>query len=75
MDAYELQPLLPIPQPIVEVLQAHQLAHEFHQEVAQREAFDAYCDWYYAIAAQHQQELTKMRGDFNLLGWFYRGRK
>ncbi len=73
MDSYELRPLLPIPHPIVEVLQAHQLSHEFYREVRHREALDAYCAWYDAIAAEHQRELTKMHQDFNLLGWFYRG--
>jgi hypothetical protein len=61
-------------QPAAEIFQAYQVTHEFYQEAQYREAFQQHCQWYYETAQSHQQELEKMRGDFNLLGWFL-GRK
>ena len=53
----------------VEIFQLHQMAQEFRCEVEERERFDAYCEWYYATAARHQQELAQMRKEFDLRGW------
>ncbi|MBW4520235.1 MAG: hypothetical protein KME16_11110 [Scytolyngbya sp. HA4215-MV1] len=64
--------ILPLPQASAEVLEAHQLAQDFRREVYHREALEQYCQWYYATAKKHQQELVRMRSDFNFLNWFYR---
>jgi hypothetical protein len=63
----------PAPDPIPEVLMAHELTRQFHREVECREAFDHYCGWYRATAEQHRQEFQKLQGDINLFGWFCRG--
>lgn len=65
----------PVPQPVPEALVIYDLTRQFYRELEQREEFDRYCQWYRATAAQHQQELEKMRGDINLLGWFDRRRR
>lgn len=57
-------------QPAAEILKAHQLTREFHQEVEYREDFNQYCQWYYETAERHHRELEKMRKDINILGWF-----
>lgn len=57
-------------QPAADVFQAYQVTHEFHQEVQYREAVQQHCQWYRETAQRHQQEIRRMRGDFNLLGWF-----
>ncbi len=61
-------------QPAADVLKAHQLTREFHQEVEYREEFAQYCHWYYQTANSHRQELEKMRGDINIFGWFLGGK-
>lgn len=61
-------------QPAAEILKAHQLTREFHQEVEYREDFNQYCQWYYETAERHRQELEKMRGDINIFGWFSGGK-
>lgn len=67
------QHIIPIPQPEVEeIFEVYQATHEFYREAEQREALEQYCQWYYQMAEQHRQELEHMRGDVNLLGWFYR---
>jgi hypothetical protein len=72
--AHELQWLNPgSPEPAHIVLEAHQLTRQFYAEVQYREEFDQYCAWYEATAAKHRQELHRMKTDWNLLGWFYRG--
>ncbi|AFY64736.1 hypothetical protein [Geitlerinema sp. PCC 7407] len=53
-----------------EAFSVTQTTLEFYQEVQYREAHGRYCSWYAAIAHAHQQELIKMRGEPNLLGWF-----
>jgi hypothetical protein len=62
----------PTAQPLPEVLEAHDLTRRFHREVEQRQEFDRYCQWYRATAARNRQELQKMQGDVNMLGWFNR---
>lgn len=64
----------PPPGEIIEALEATTTTREFYQEVEYREDFDRYCQWYYETADRHRQEMQKMLGDFNLLGWFWRGR-
>lgn len=53
----------------LELLEAAQLTHDFYQEVRDRQDFEAYCQWYYDLAAQHRRELESMRNDINILGW------
>ncbi len=62
------------PQSAADILQVYQVTSEFYQEVKYREEFEQYCQWYTETAERHQQELQKMRGDFNLFSWFCRGR-
>jgi hypothetical protein len=71
--SHDLRWLAPTPpEPDYEVLEAHQYTRQFYQEVQHRQEFERYCQWYYATAAQHQQDHTKLKHDFNFLGWFYR---
>lgn len=63
--------IIPAPQPeIEESFAAYQATSQFYQEVHSRSEFKRYCDWYYATAAAHRQELQQMRGEFNLFSWF-----
>lgn len=65
------QRIVPLPQAEAEeILIVHQLSFEFYDEVRYREDFEAHCQWYQRVAAQHQRELEAMRNDINLLGWF-----
>ena len=72
--ANEMHWLNPISPVTVEILAAQQVTREFYHEVRYREEFEYHCQWYYTLAAQHQQELAKMRHDLNILGWFVRRR-
>jgi hypothetical protein len=70
-----LQRIIPMPQPdVAEIFRVYQATHDFYREVEQREALEEYCQWYYQVAEQHQQELEAMRGDINVLGWFCRSK-
>ena len=55
---------------VTEICQVYQTTQEFYQEVKYREDFKNYCQWYYAVAEQHQKELQKMRSDINIFGFF-----
>lgn len=57
------------------LFQVYQITHQFYEEVRQREELERYSRWYEATAQAHQQELSRMQRDINLLGWFYRGRR
>lgn len=46
--------------------------YQFYREVENRCEFESYCAWYYQTAAQHRQELEKMRGELNIFQWFRR---
>jgi hypothetical protein len=71
---HDLRWIAPIPpEPDQGVLAAHVLTRQFYQELECRHAFEQHCQWYYATAKQHRQELQHLQRDFNLLGWFYRG--
>ncbi len=64
---------LPLPYPNVsEAIATYHVTRCFYREVAQRQEFEQYCQWYYETAAKHQQELEKMQRDINILGWFIR---
>ncbi|MBD2293697.1 hypothetical protein H6G06_09390 [Anabaena sphaerica FACHB-251] len=69
----ELPYIVPSSQPEVEeVFAVHQTTIEFYQEVQTRSEFQTYCDWYYKTAAENRRELEKMRGELNIMGWFFR---
>jgi len=73
---YGLQRIIPVPQPeIEEGFAAYQATSRFYREVESRRDFQQYCDWYYATAVAHRQELDKMRGELNILSWFRWGRR
>jgi len=56
--------------PVSEICQVYQTTQEFYQEVKYREDFQNYCQWYSAVAEQHQKELQKMQNDINIFGFF-----
>lgn len=64
--------ILPAPPPPASYFARHQLTHKFYREVQARQEHEDYCEWYRQTAKKHQQELKKMQGDINLLGWFCR---
>jgi len=75
MSSHSLHWIVPLPDAhteVAEVLQLHQTAHEFYQEVQYREEWDHYVAEYHALAEQNQAELDAMRQDINLMGWFNR---
>ena len=51
-------------------LQAAWATHQFYREVQQRHDFEVYCQRYYQIAKEHQQEAERLRQNVNVLGWF-----
>lgn len=55
-----------------EAFETYQVTHHFYREVHYRQAFEAYCQWYDAVAEQHRQEAEAMKHDINILGWFCR---
>lgn len=57
-----------------EAVELQQVAYEFSQEVQHRQAFEAYCQWYYATAEQHRAEQAAMENDIPLFSWFWRRR-
>jgi hypothetical protein len=66
-----------IPQPDapaedIEWLQQYQLTHAFYQEARDRALHQAQVQQYHQLAAQHQNELQRLRQDINILGWFTR---
>ncbi|XZO03305.1 MAG: hypothetical protein ACM65L_06155 [Microcoleus sp.] len=75
MLPHELQSIVPEPTPTAEIFQRNQIVREFYEEVKYRQELDLHCQWYYATAKKHQQELQKMQGDLNIFGWFCRGRQ
>ncbi|MGE5655962.1 MAG: hypothetical protein ACM37W_05035 [Actinomycetota bacterium] len=75
MFPHEFRKILPEPPSAAEILKQNQITREFYQEVKYRQELERYCQWYYATAQQHQQELEKMRGDINILGWFRRSQQ
>ncbi len=71
----DLPYIIPSPQPQVEESFAvYQTTHQFYHEVKTRSDYQEYCEWYYAIAEQHRQDLKKMRGEFNIMQFFVRRR-
>jgi hypothetical protein len=74
MLPHELQNVVPESTPAAEICQQNQIVREFYGEIKYREELELHCQWYYATAKQHQQELQKMQGDLNIFGWFNRAR-
>jgi hypothetical protein len=70
--SYEIPQFIPVAPPMMAILQNHQLAVEFRQEVAHREAFDQYVNWYREMATQHQAEVKRMEKDINFFRFFLR---
>ena len=74
--SHELRRIIPAPQPgIADTFAAYQATSQFYREVQSREALNTYCEWYYAIAERHRQELQQMRGELNIMRWFRRERR
>ena len=70
MISREFQPFSP--PAAADILECHQLAHEFRRESDRREAFEEYCQWYDETARKHREEFKQMENDINILGWFRR---
>lgn len=65
------QQIVPLPQPeVAEVLIAHQMTVEFHQEVRLRAALEDEYQRYQRLVKQHRHELAAMQHDINLFAWF-----
>lgn len=74
MLPHELQKVVPESTPAAEIFQQYQIVREFYDEIKYRQELERHCQWYYATAKQHQHQLQKMQGDFNIFGWFSRRR-
>jgi len=59
-------------QEVIEYLALHQAAQDFRLEVEHRAQVDAYCQWYYQVAEENRETLTRMQGELNVLAWFSR---
>ncbi len=69
----EFRPNLPMGEGAVqEWLASYRTSHEFYREVEYRQSFERYCQWYYATAKMHQEEMKRMEGELNILSWFQR---
>lgn len=66
------QPITPLSPAEAEILEIYRDTYKFYREVERRQALDEYCQWYYATADQHRQDLITMRQEVNLMGWFCR---
>ena len=72
----EFRHIIPTPPPPGdEIFATQQVSSEFYREVQHRQELQRYCEWYYATAALHQQELQKMRRELNIFGLFVRNRR
>ena len=73
MMSENLPYIVPSPQCEVDADFSHyHTTYQFYAEVETRSEFESYCAWYYQTAAQHRQELEKMRGELNIFQWFRR---
>jgi hypothetical protein len=69
----ELPYIVPSPQAEVqEVFAAAQVTRQFYDEIQTRSEHRQHCTWYRDTSLRHNQELEKMRGEFNLFAWFRR---
>jgi len=71
LDSFSAR-FLATPREVLESLELHQMAQTFRLEVEHRDHFDAYCAWYYRVAAENQQDLETMRSELNVRAWFDR---
>ena len=72
----EFRQIIPTPPSAVdEIFATHHVSGEFYREVQYRQELERYCQWYYETAAQHRQELQRMRSEINIFGWFFLGRR
>ncbi|MEO0455723.1 MAG: hypothetical protein AAF152_03955 [Cyanobacteria bacterium P01_A01_bin.114] len=55
-----------------EAIELQQIAVEFRQELENRQAFEAYCQWYAETAQKHRDELAAMQRDIPIFDWFSR---
>jgi hypothetical protein len=75
MSPHSLHWIVPLPDShidVADILQLHQTAYAFYQEVQYREALANDVAEYHQLAEQHQAELNAMRQDINIMGWFNR---
>jgi hypothetical protein len=71
-----LQSIIPIPQPdFAEEFEVYQATYEFYREVEERQDLETYCEWYYQVSQEHQQDFAKMQDELNIMSWFYRGKR
>ena len=64
--------LVSTPKPAAkESFAVYEITFEFSREVQQRQAFDAYCQWYEQTAMENRRDLQQMRREINILGWFH----
>ncbi len=66
----EFRQIIPMPPKAADIFATYQLAHEFHREAEHRQELERHTEWYRLTAERHRQELEKMQGDINVLGWF-----
>jgi hypothetical protein len=55
-----------------ESFEVYRVTRSFYQEVGDRQAHEAYCAWYYQVAAENRRDLVKMKREADFFGWFYR---
>ena len=55
---------------VSEALELHQAAIDFQREIAQRQAFEDYCQWYYRLAEQNRAEMQAMQNDSDSFLWW-----
>ncbi len=72
MNNFSFQSVSSNPEQSVEAFETYRVTHNFYAEVRQRQDFEAYCQWYYAVSEQHRQEVEAMKHDINILEWFCR---
>lgn len=75
MSPHSLHWIVPLPDAhtdVAEVLHLHQAAYDFYQEIQRRDVWATDTAEYHRLAAQHQAELSAMRQDINVMGWFNR---
>lgn len=72
MHSFEYQIVPSSAKLTIEDLETYQITHQFYEEAQYRHDFEAYCQWYYATAEQHQKEAESMKNDLNIFGWFCR---
>jgi hypothetical protein len=57
------------PQNVHESLVLHQMAQQVRTELNYRVVFKQHCEWYAAIAFEHQRDLAQMQLEPQILQW------